>query len=162
MYKLALSPLRDNVEEHLNFRGPRQFWDRVFWNKLILHAFCVRIMTRRRCRTSCVINRMFRRCRFGSCNVCRDADISREPDFEIRRNSTWQFGHLYATFTRRVHVPNAPPTRDRRSAPTPTKNGNLSSCPAIYARVVASRDLMFLCVYSISRADGARLISKKI
>jgi len=150
MYKLALSPSCDNVEKHLNSRGPWQFWDHIFSNKLILHVFCVKIMTWWHGGANFVINRVFVEnggFEFGSYNVCRDADISR-ASFEI-----WRFNMAIRASLCDVHeLLNTPPTCNRWFAPTPTKNGNLSRClaDAVYTRVAAPHDWCLMRLFDFA------------
>lgn len=137
--------------------------------KLIPHAFCVRIMTRRRGHRAQLTGCTFfgdGGFEFGSRDVFRDADISsgrfRNPPIQ-RGNSGIFMRHSRVT-EHATHVRTADPLQLRRKTriclalPRARRGGGRGP----RRETPRSGTIDVLCVYSIPRADGARLISKKI
>jgi len=78
----------------------------------------------------------------------RDTDISR-AGFEIQRFNV----AIRASLCDVHELLNTPPTCERWSAPTPTKNGNLSRCSAraVYVRVAAPHDWCLARLFDFAR-----------
>jgi len=154
MYKLALSPSHDKVEKCLHSREILRL--RSLANK---RSYFIRF-ARKLCwlpQASFIINQVFSSRTINSNSVVATAYrnvITSRADFEIQ-HSMW-FRHLYASYYT-THVwllirSNSDEKREFVSLPR--------GCGLHTSAVSSAIDV--LLVYSISRADGASLISKKI